>query len=87
MTTTLRTVFLACLLLAGCTPTLPHTRADRDTFDDIAPRYVAYLNADQSLDEADRATYLRTVQVWELRVVSAEQAAGVESPPRITKQN
>lgn len=75
---------LLCGVLGGCSPTLPHVRADRDIFNDIAPRYVQYLENDQSLDPLDRATFLRTVTVWEMKVVAAEKAAGVESPARIT---
>lgn len=87
MRTTLRLGVAMLAALSSCTPTLSHTRADRDIFDDIAPRYLNYLNNDASLDPQDRATFARTVRVWELKVVNAEKAAGVEPKPRITGGN
>jgi hypothetical protein len=45
---------------------------DREFYDSIAPWYVAYLKADESLDEDELASCLDTVAAWELMIRQAE---------------
>lgn len=66
----------ALLLAAGCeTPSQTYVSADRATHDAVAPAHRAYLQADASLSEEDRARRLRTLDAWELRLRHAAGGA------------
>ena len=68
---------ILAVLLAGCGGVeQSYVQADRDTYDVIAPAYVAYVSSDQTLTEEQRERRLRTVQTWELRVQTAEEVQG-----------
>lgn len=66
---------LALLLFASC-EAVPSTyvQADRATFDAIAPAHRAYVEADATLDEQQKARRIRTLETWLLRLEKAEGA-------------
>lgn len=69
---------LICLLsvtiLAGCAGVpKQYLRADRATYNAIAPEYRAYIRGDEKLSELQRAIRLETVTTWKARI----NAAGV----------
>lgn len=63
---------VALLALTSCSGVSDvYTAADRATFDAVAPEYSAYVQADAALDEASKATRLRTIETWRLRLDGA----------------
>lgn len=68
-------VLLAIVLLilaAGCSPSSEYVKADRATFDAIAPEYLRYVENDTTLDSDQKARRKRTVSTWEMRLRQAE---------------
>lgn len=68
---------MAALILAmtSCGVSDAYLKADRDTFEAIAPDYSKYVNEDESLDAKDKEIFLRTISVWEERIKTAEELA------------
>jgi hypothetical protein len=58
-------------LLGGCTVQQEYVKADRLTFDVIAPRYLRYVEADPALDQEKKDRRKRTVESWRLRLDKA----------------
>ncbi len=71
---TLGLVFaLAVLVSTGCTISPAYVKADRATFDAIAPEYRAYVHADPILSEAEEQRRERTLSAWEARLSEMEK--------------
>jgi hypothetical protein len=51
--------------------------ADAATYEWFAPMLAAYIVADAAMSETDKATYLRGLEAWRERVMTAAKAAGV----------
>tara|TARA_Y100000114_G_scaffold55678_1_gene50953 strand:- start:758 stop:988 length:231 start_codon:yes stop_codon:yes gene_type:complete len=47
-----------------------YVKADRMTYEAIAPSYRAYVEADETLDEPSKQSRYRLLQTWELRINS-----------------
>ena len=82
---TLRNLLLPFVLImsTGCCATVDliradYTKADRATFDAVAPAYGAYVEADASLDKDDKKRRQRTLATWRLRLEQAEKPVGAE---------
>lgn len=71
-------LFLLLSQSAGCSvlqvPAASYVAADRATYDAVAPEYAAYVDADDALDQAERARRARTLAAWDARIRAA--AAG-----------
>lgn len=65
---------LLAMALAGCAVDAAYVEADRATFEAVAPRYSAYLEADPLLTDDARARNKRTVRAWWDRIERAEGA-------------
>ena len=61
----------------GCATTLDeaYARADRATFDAVAPEYAAYVAGDPKLTVEQRERRHRTVELWRMRVEDEERRA------------
>jgi len=69
-----RALFLCGLLAASsCTPPAVYTKADRATFDSIAPEYRDYVLGDASLSQPARDLRLLNVETWRKRLEAAEK--------------
>jgi len=69
---------IALLSTAGCCATTDlihadYTAADRATYDAVAPKYLQYVQGDQSLDSDEKKRRERTISTWKLRLEQAEQ--------------
>jgi len=67
---------LALLLSSGCA-TMEAVRedyvaADRATYDAVAPRYLEYVQGDDSLGPDEKKRRERTINTWRLRLEQAE---------------
>lgn len=76
---TLRTTVLALTLalVSGCCATTDiirsdYVEADRATYEAVAPRYLEYVQADESLDSEEKKRRERTINTWRLRLEQAE---------------
>lgn len=68
------TATLALLVLSGCSGLNDaYLRADRATFDAVAPEYRSYVERDAQLDANERQRRLDTLTTWELRLQAAEE--------------
>lgn len=65
---------LALILLLSFTGCLnqAYIAADRATLEAIGPEYKAYVLADTTIDEGEKALRLDTLRSWEHRTRSAE---------------
>lgn len=68
--------------VSGCASTgdiirAEYVEADRATYEAIAPEYLNYVQADQSLDSDERKRRERTLTTWRLRLEQAEQPVEV----------
>lgn len=68
---------LAVLMTGGCCATLDAIRedyvaADRATYEALAPKYLEYVQGDDSLDSDEKKRRERTVTTWRLRLEQAE---------------
>jgi len=57
-----------CLFATGCATSQEYVKADRLTFDAIAPAYLKYVEADTTLDADQKERRKRTVETWKLRL-------------------
>lgn len=65
------------LALCSCsTPSQAYADADRATYESIAPEYLAYVEADASMDAIAKQRRRDTVSTWDLRLVELEKATG-----------
>jgi len=64
--------FLA-IAAAGCNLQKEYVKADRLTYEAIAPEYEAYVAADPKLSIEQKERHLRTVLSWKLRIDKAEK--------------
>ena len=66
---------LLLLSQGGCAalsaPSPGYVAADRATYAAVAPEYAAYVNADPSLDDEEKARRGRTVASWDARIRAA----------------
>ena len=61
------------LCATGCAmPGAAFVRAERATFDAIAPEYRAYVAADERLSPGQKDRRLRTVETWDLSIGQQE---------------
>lgn len=68
-----RTLSLCGLLLASCNGVADtYVKADRLTYEAIAPEYRAYVLADELLDEDAKARRLLSLDTWNLRIKASE---------------
>ena len=68
-------------LCAGCSGLdARYVRADRLTYEAIAPEYQAYVTRDEGLSEDQRARRLRTLAAWAARLDEAQRTLGGEAP-------
>jgi hypothetical protein len=59
-------------LLPACRPGAGYVKADRLTFDAVAPSYSAYVASDQALSSEQRERRQRTIDSWRARLEQAE---------------
>lgn len=68
-------LLLLALVPASCVgPDATYIAADRATFEAVAPEYLEYVQADESLDAAAKARRTRTIETWQKRLEAAEGA-------------
>lgn len=66
-------VLILPLILSSCQgPQGAFVKGSRSVFDVIAPAHRAYLAADGSLDAAQKARRIRTIDAWEIMIKKAE---------------
>lgn len=70
------------LAVSGCAATgdiirSDYVQADRATYEAVAPEYLKYVEADQSIDSDERKRRERTVTTWRLRLEQAEKPVEV----------
>ena len=61
----------ALVLLTGCegiSVADAYVKADRLTYDASAPSYRAYVEADEKLDAPSKASRIRLLETWKLRI-------------------
>ena len=61
----------ALALLTGCegiSVADAYVKADQLTYDAIAPGYRAYVEADEKLDAPSKASRMRLLETWKLRI-------------------
>ena len=64
-------LLVALALLTGCegiSVADAYVKADRLTYDAIAPSYQAYVQADDQLDAAAKQSRMRLLETWKLRI-------------------
>lgn len=59
--------FLA-LLFVGCNVQQEYVKADKATYDVIAPDYLKYVEADANLTDDQKQSKKDTVATWRLRI-------------------
>jgi predicted lipoprotein len=67
----------ALALLTGCegiSVADAYVKADRLTYDAIAPGYRAYVEADEKLDAASKQSRMRLLDTWKLRIEANTKA-------------
>lgn len=62
-----------CLFAAGCALDKEYVKADRLTYEAVAPAYLKYVEADPALDQEQKERRKRTVATWKLRISKAEE--------------
>lgn len=70
----MRPIMAALLLLVTCSCASPadaYVAADRATFDAVAPAHRRYVEADPTLDDAQKARRLAVLATWALRIEHA----------------
>ena len=69
------------LTATACTPPdAAFVRAERATFQAVAPEYVGYVRADPALTAEQRARRERTVATWDLSIRGRERATAGSAP-------
>lgn len=79
-------VLVLALLAASCSsakklvvlPARQFVAGERAVHDLVAPRFTAYVNADTSLTESERAALTSVVADWPLAIAAAERAVESE---------
>jgi len=62
------------LLLASCGISQEYVKADRLTYDAVAPEFRAYVEGDPKLDTPEKkAVRLHTLETWDLRLRKSEK--------------
>jgi hypothetical protein len=71
----MRSLATAALFLCatGCALNQEYVKADRLTYEAVAPAYLKYLDADPALDQEQKDRRKRTVETWKLRISKAEE--------------
>lgn len=65
-------IAIAVLALCGCaTLNQDYVKADKLTFDAIAPEYLQFVDANPNFDKEQRDRRHRTVETWKLRLEKA----------------
>jgi len=65
-------VVLALASLSACSFADAHIKAQRAEYDAIAPEYLTYVEADESLTDNDKRLRQVTVQQWDRRITALE---------------
>lgn len=60
-------------LLVACSPGAGYVRADRETYNAIAPAFAAYVDADPALDSEQKKRRHETLHSWDARLTQAEK--------------
>ncbi len=63
---------LSVALFSGCTIAPSYVKADRATYNAIAPEYRAYVDADPKLDQSEKTRRRGTLQSWDARLSEEE---------------
>jgi hypothetical protein len=66
----LRLLLILLMFLPGC---VSPNKADKLTYDAIAPEYLGYVEKDASLDEKQKERRRETVRSWEARAKRGEE--------------
>lgn len=61
-----------CLFASGCALDKEYVKADKATFDAVAPEYLKYVSEDAKLTQDQRDRRYRTVSTWRLRIDKVE---------------
>ncbi len=65
-------IFFMLILLCGCSSvSSQYLRADRATFDVVAPRYLKYVENDEKLSDLKKGIASDVIKMWKARIVSA----------------
>ena len=66
---------LAALLVLSLTSCIgnEYVKADRDTFDALAPAHRAYVESDTKLSEEQKDRRYRLLESWKVRIEKAEK--------------
>ena len=64
------TVFLTAF--AGCGIDRQYIRADRFTYEAIAPEYQEYVDQNKTLNSLEKSRRFLTIELWERRIQEAE---------------
>lgn len=74
------------LVMGGCQwispPNELYVKADRATFEAIAPEYRGYVEKDLSLTIDQQQRRYRTIETWRLRIESGERAISSTQPSK-----
>lgn len=68
--------FAALALLSSCNGISvagAYLAADRATFDALAPEYERYVQTDEHLDDASKASRIRLLTTWKMRLEANEK--------------
>jgi hypothetical protein len=68
---TLIGIVALCLSAGGCALNKDYVKADKATFDAIAPEYLRYIDLDTTLDKEQKDRRHRTVDSWNLRIAKS----------------
>lgn len=68
------------VLISGCTTIDPsYVGADRDTFEALHIEYLAYVDANEDIDQDQKDRRHRLIDSWRIRIEAAEK--GEEEEP------
>lgn len=68
---------VATAFLASCTPPAQYVSSDLETYQVIAPEYIALVNTASSLTLEEKVRRARSVDAWRIRV---DRALGTTTP-------
>ena len=69
-------LFVCLLMLSSCngvSVAAAYHAADKATYEAIAPEYEAYVQADEKLDAASKASRMRTLATWKMRLEAQQK--------------
>ena len=69
----LAVIALGAVLLSGCGVSDSYVKSDRLVYEQVAPSYRDYVQADGSLTVSQKQRRLRTVTAWDARITQAEK--------------